>query len=41
MRVAGYKQPIWLHGTIEAMCELYRQRGVELGDLPLVKEAVD
>jgi putative mRNA 3-end processing factor len=41
LRSAGYERPIWLHGAIEAMCELYRQHGVELGDLRLVKEAVN
>ena len=39
LRAAGYERPIWLHGALEAMCELYRQLGVELGDLRLVKDA--
>ena len=39
LRAAGYERPIWLHGALEAMCDLYRQRGVELGDLRLVKDA--
>jgi putative mRNA 3-end processing factor len=41
LRIAGYERPIWLHGGLEAMCELYRQRGIELGDLRLVKDAAN
>ncbi len=33
LRQAGWDKPIWLHGALMAMCDLYRQRGVELGDL--------
>lgn len=33
MRDAGYDAPIYLHGSMVAMCELYRQNGVDLGDL--------
>ena len=33
LRQAGWDKPIWLHGALVAMCEVYRQRGVELGDL--------
>jgi putative mRNA 3-end processing factor len=33
LRQAGWDRPIWLHGALVAMCEVYRQRGVELGDL--------
>ncbi len=29
----GLGWPIWLHGALVAMCEVYRQRGLELGDL--------
>ena len=33
LRQAGWDQPIWLHGALVSMCEVYRQRGIDLGDL--------
>ncbi len=33
LRLAGWDAPIWLHGALVAMCDVYRQRGAELGDL--------
>jgi putative mRNA 3-end processing factor len=33
LRLAGWDRPIWLHGALVSMCEVYRSRGVELGDL--------
>jgi putative mRNA 3-end processing factor len=33
LRQAGWDRPIWLHGALVAMCEVYRQCGIELGDL--------
>jgi putative mRNA 3-end processing factor len=33
LRQAGWDRPIWLHGALVAMCDVYRARGVELGDL--------
>jgi putative mRNA 3-end processing factor len=33
LRQAGWDKPIWLHGALVAMCEVYRRRGAELGDL--------
>ena len=33
LRQAGWDRPIWLHGALLAMCEVYRARGIELGDL--------
>ena len=33
LRQAGWDRPIWLHGALVAMCEVYRQRGAEFGDL--------
>ena len=33
LRQAGWDGPIWLHGALISMCDVYRQRGVELGDL--------
>ena len=39
LRLAGYAEPIWLHGALERMCRLYEELGVDLGDLRLVSEA--
>ena len=39
LRLAGYAEPIWLHGALERMCRLYEELGVELGDLRLVSDA--
>jgi len=33
LRVAGFTDPIWLHGAMERMCRLYEDHGVALGDL--------
>jgi putative mRNA 3-end processing factor len=33
LRQAGWDGPIWLHGALASMCEVYRSFGVELGDL--------
>ena len=33
LRQAGWDRPIWLHGALAVMCDLYRTLGVELGDL--------
>jgi len=33
LRRAGWDQPIWLHGALMAVCETYRELGVELGEL--------
>lgn len=33
LRQAGYDKPIWLHGALIPVCELYRAHGVDLGDL--------
>jgi len=33
LRAAGHSAPIYLHGAMEAMCELYQEHGVELGEL--------
>jgi putative mRNA 3-end processing factor len=33
LRLAGWDRPIWLHGALVSMCEVYRSRGVDLGDL--------
>jgi len=33
LRLAGWDAPIWLHGALIGMCDVYRARGVALGDL--------
>jgi putative mRNA 3-end processing factor len=33
LREAGWDRPIWLHGALLALCELYGTLGVPLGDL--------
>ncbi|MCZ8368648.1 MAG: ligase-associated DNA damage response exonuclease [Porphyrobacter sp.] len=39
LRAAGHTETIWLHGAMEAMCRLYEEHGVLLGDLRLVSAA--
>lgn len=36
LRLAGYADPIYLHGALERMCRLYEEHGVDLGELRLV-----
>jgi putative mRNA 3-end processing factor len=36
LREAGWDGPIWLHGGLVALCDLYRSLGVPLGDLRAV-----
>jgi putative mRNA 3-end processing factor len=33
LRQAGWRRPIWLHGALQGLCELYARHGVELGEL--------
>ena len=33
LREAGYDAPIWLHGALIGLCDLYERLGVPLGDL--------
>ena len=33
LRQAGWDRPIWLHGALIPLCEVYEARGVSLGDL--------
>ena len=33
LRQAGYNQPIYIHGALQKLCELYERHGVELGPL--------
>lgn len=39
LRQAQYDKPIWLHGALHGMCDLYADLGVALGPLALVSEA--
>ena len=39
LRAAGHHETLWLHGAMEAMCRLYEDHGVPLGDLRLVSDA--
>ena len=39
LRRAGYDRPIWLHGAMVAMCQLYERLGVRLGDVRSVADA--
>ena len=38
LRAAGYDAPIYLHGALQRLCELYVAHGVELGELRLVAD---
>jgi putative mRNA 3-end processing factor len=33
LRQAGYDRPLWIHGALARLCELYRDFGVDLGPL--------
>ena len=39
LRARGHAQPIYLHGALQRLCDLYREHGVELGELRLVSDA--
>jgi putative mRNA 3-end processing factor len=39
LRRAGYDRPIWLHGAVAGLCDLYRDLGIDLGALALVSDA--
>ena len=36
LRLAGYREPIYLHGALERMCRLYEEHAIDLGELRLV-----
>lgn len=38
LREQGYDRPIYLHGALEKLCALYKEFGVDLGDLRPVAE---
>ncbi len=33
LRAAGWERPIWLHGALQSLCDLYIRHGVDLGEL--------
>ena len=33
LRQAGWHHPIWLHGALQPLCDLYARHGVDLGEL--------
>jgi putative mRNA 3-end processing factor len=39
LRQAGYEKPVYLHGAMAALCRLYEDLGVELGETRLVADA--
>ncbi|MCK6453177.1 MAG: ligase-associated DNA damage response exonuclease [Alphaproteobacteria bacterium] len=39
LRQAGYDRPIYVHGALAAMCDVYRAHGVDLGELRLATAA--
>jgi putative mRNA 3-end processing factor len=40
LRAAGYDKRIWLHGGLAALCKLYQEHGIGLGDIALVSDAI-
>jgi putative mRNA 3-end processing factor len=39
LREAGYDEPVYLHGALVGLCELYQRHGVELGPIMAWSEA--
>jgi putative mRNA 3-end processing factor len=39
LRQAGWDRPIWLHGALLSLCEVYQQQGIALGDIRLATAA--
>ncbi len=39
LRIAGYREPIYLHGALKKMCRLYQDLGVDLGDIRSVMDS--
>ena len=39
LRALGHSQPIYIHGAMQRLCDLYREWGVDLGDLRPALEA--
>jgi putative mRNA 3-end processing factor len=40
LRAAGWDKRIWLHGSLMALCTLYQEQGVDLGDIAHVSDAI-
>ena len=40
LRLAGWVQRIWLHASLMALCKLYQDQGVDLGDIAHVSDAI-
>lgn len=38
IRKAGYREPIYLHGAMETLSRYYQERGIDLGELVLVRD---
>lgn len=38
LRKSGYQRPVYLHGALARITRYYQERGVELGDVELVRE---
>jgi putative mRNA 3-end processing factor len=39
IRKGGYDKPIYLHGALESITRYYQSRGIDLGDIRMVKDA--
>lgn len=39
LRKTGYAEPVYLHGALEKMCNLYQELGVDLGEVRSVMDA--
>lgn len=39
LREAGWDRPIWLHGALVSLCEVYERQGIALGELRLATAA--
>ncbi|MFC3908316.1 ligase-associated DNA damage response exonuclease [Legionella dresdenensis] len=38
LRLLGYEEPVYLHGALIKLCELYQQTGIDLGELKPASE---
>ena len=41
LREAGYHQPVFVHGALLKLCDLYQQEGIDLGDIIPVSQVED
>jgi putative mRNA 3-end processing factor len=37
LRLAGYREPIYIHGALDAITQYYQTRGIDLGQIELVR----